>query len=146
MGQVILKIFERWSYLRLWFQNTVIELSKTLPINSVPLNIKTLSSKPSNNTFKTYFETIFRIYCTWRAKTSCQIMFTCHSKLTRTKTICELFMTCHPNMTNVLIAFVFLFTGKQKSGCRQLQVFNHRWHCCMFAYKSYFMLIWCNLV
>ena len=86
------------------------------------------------------------IYCTWRAKTSCQIMFTCHSKLTRTKTICELFMTCHPNMTNVLIAFVFLFTGKQKSGCRQLQVFNHRWHCCMFAYKSYFMLIWCNLV
>ena len=87
-----------------------------------------------------------RIYCTWRAKTRCQIMFTCHSKLTRTKTICELFMTCHPNMTNVLIAFVFLFTGKQKSGCRQLQVFNHRWHCCMFAYKSYFMLIWCNLV
>ena len=68
-------------------------------------------------------------------------MFTCHSKLTRTKTICELFMTCHPNMTNVLIAFVFLFTGKQKSGCRQLQVFNHRWHCYMFAYKSYFMLM-----
>ena len=55
------------------------------------------------------------IYCTRRAKTSCQIMFACHSKLTRTKTICELFMTCHPNMTNVLIAFVFLFTGKQKS-------------------------------
>ena len=48
-------------------------------------------------------------------------------------------MTCHPNMTNVLIAFVFLFTGKQKSGCRQLQVFNHRWHCCMFAYKSFYV-------
>ena len=86
------------------------------------------------------------IYCTWRAKTCCQIMITCHSKLTRTKSTCELFTTCHPNMTNVKIAFVFLFTGKQKSGCRQLQVFNHRWYCCMFAFKSYFMLVWCNLV
>ena len=62
--------------------------------------------------------------------------------LTRAKTTCELFMACHPNMTNIKIAFVFLFTGKQKFGYRQLQAFNHRLHCCMFAFKSYFMFIY----
>ena len=34
-------------------------------------------------------------YFTWGAKTSCQIMITCHSKLTRAKTACEPIMTCH---------------------------------------------------